>query len=151
MGALLQMFPSHLWSSTTLGRATRATRAPSPGVPNSGLIISRTWRGAVAKDAVALPIATLEPAELAEWSRMVMAKRGTWNPAVVLRPRAASSAKPATGSPQQRIDNFRNRHAGRFRPAVLLFRGTPHSSLNAGWLTASDANLGVTGARNFGR
>jgi tetratricopeptide (TPR) repeat protein len=105
---IVQMFPEYHWPTTTLGRATRDTQAPAPGVPNRQLTVSRTWRGGLPADTVAVPVTTLDPQALGQWAKMVMAKRGTWNPAVVLHP--SDRKKKITEDPpppQRRVDNFR--------------------------------------------
>jgi tetratricopeptide (TPR) repeat protein len=105
---IVQMFPAYHWPATSLGRATRDMRAPAPGVPNQQLTVSTTWRGGLPPEAVAVPITTLDPLALGEWAKMVMAKRGTWNAAVVLHPGSRRTKRTEDlPSPQRQVENFR--------------------------------------------
>jgi tetratricopeptide (TPR) repeat protein len=105
---IVQMFPSYHWPATTLGRATRDVQAPAPGVPNQQLTVSRTWRGDLPAKSVAVPITSLEPEALGQWANMLVAKRGTWNPAVVLYPRSGRVKRAEESpSPQRQVENFR--------------------------------------------
>ena len=116
---VVQMLPEELWRHTALGPVTFALRALLPGISNKNLSVEKpAWIVESEEVTLPLPVVTLEPAAIDQWTRMVMAG-GTSAPGVCL-PLQPEQTEPETSSaatrqkdseerldPEQRIQSFR--------------------------------------------
>ncbi|MBR8836631.1 MAG: formylglycine-generating enzyme family protein [Stigonema ocellatum SAG 48.90 = DSM 106950] len=71
---ILQLFPERLWMRTAMGFGFPVQlNALAPGVPNTKLTIDGlpVWEDVDIKKAIILPVVTLEPDSLQQWSRVV--------------------------------------------------------------------------------
>lgn len=112
--AIVQLMPRHVWPHTLLGDPSEEALIRAPGEPTARLWLREPFSGELerARDALTVPITTLEPASLAAWARFAMASRQVLHPAVRLQAAPAAglrSAAPRTreASPRQRVAEFR--------------------------------------------
>jgi nucleoside phosphorylase len=89
--ALVQTLPPRLWSATALGDADAAVASRGRGKPNGQLQLRQPWWWTeVGTPREALPVITLEPGQIDNWARMVMAEQGVEVPAVLPGPPTTS-------------------------------------------------------------
>jgi hypothetical protein len=123
--AILQMLPRHLWPHTELGDALDWVYSTELGAPNRKLMRRDSFGGPDARvpDASWVPMLTLEPTELRDWSRFVQSRRRIMNRAVWLAPRAGPAAvepsETRKPTPDELVRQFRGIAS---RPAYQLLR-----------------------------
>ncbi|OYD95152.1 hypothetical protein CDG77_10520 [Nostoc sp. 'Peltigera membranacea cyanobiont' 213] len=85
--AILQLFPERLWMRTGMGFGYPVQlNALAPGVPNTKLQIDGlpVWEDVDINKAITLPVITLEPDSLQQWSRVVSGLGSTQTTGVLL-------------------------------------------------------------------
>jgi hypothetical protein len=72
--AVLQMLPRRHWAATGLGAVEVGLRATFPGTPNRWLSVARPWwlRQESPAESVPMAVATLDPAELRAWTKLMI-------------------------------------------------------------------------------
>ncbi|MEO1403962.1 MAG: SAV_2336 N-terminal domain-related protein, partial [Cyanobacteria bacterium J06635_1] len=79
--AIVQLLPGHMWHRTALNTGLNVhLGALKPGVPNQQLLIQETpiGLGNKAESGLKLPIVTLAPSSLGQWTRMVAGFGESW-------------------------------------------------------------------------
>jgi formylglycine-generating enzyme required for sulfatase activity len=85
--AIVQLFPEQLWMRTALGFGYPVQlNALTPGLPNTKLTVEGlpVWEDVDITKAVTLPIITLEPDFLRQWSRVLAGQGSTKTAGIVL-------------------------------------------------------------------
>ncbi len=113
---ILQLFPERLWMRTAMGFGFPVQlNALAPGVPNTKLTIDGlpVWEDVDVKKAIILPVITLEPDSLQQWSRVV-AGVGSTRTAGILFETSLIPAQPHISkdtsklSPIELVNRFRS-------------------------------------------
>lgn len=97
--AIVQMLPRWLWERTSLGREIRIEmRSPYAGAPSARLIPrladARFDDGDKMPPGVAAPVLALDPTEVADWARHVVAAPSAWTAGVQLSTVSREPRKP---------------------------------------------------------
>jgi len=85
--AVLQLFPERLWTRTAMGFGYPVQlNALAPGIPNTKLTINGLpiWKDVDINKAITLPVITLEPDSLQQWSRVVSGLGSTQTAGILL-------------------------------------------------------------------
>lgn len=85
--AILQLFPERLWMRTAMGFGYPVQlNALAPGVPNTKLTVDGlpVWEDVDINKAITLPVITLEPDSLQQWSRVVSGLGSTQTAGILL-------------------------------------------------------------------
>jgi type VI secretion system protein ImpC len=110
--ALIHVLPEHLWSRTTLGSATAVRlSAPGPAVPNTRLTarLACPWDDAPAvRPGSAVPVASLEPGQLAAFAAVVAGVGGALAAGFFLdlEPPPPPSPRRTVVTPYTRLSQF---------------------------------------------
>ncbi|NJR75691.1 MAG: hypothetical protein HC773_22900 [Scytonema sp. CRU_2_7] len=84
--AIMQLFPERLWQSSELGLGDKLLfSAFKPGGPNSDLVLPSLWEELKRKQALKLPVVTLEALSLGNWAKVVAGRGNTPHPRIRLR------------------------------------------------------------------
>ncbi len=136
--AIMQLFPERLWQSSELGLGDKLLfSAFKPGVPNSDLVLPSLWEELKGKQALKLPVVTLEELSLENWAKVVAGRGNTHTPgfAFDLEFVAEQAKKSATVNPQElSSENLVDR---------FLATASPTAQRLAGLMAAAPVDLRV--------
>ncbi|MGW2889179.1 sigma-70 family RNA polymerase sigma factor [Streptomyces griseoruber] len=104
--ALVQLLPSHYWSTTAVGDPYLAVRARRPGGPNQHYEQRLAWWADIPRGAP-LPVVTLAPDTLEAWVRAVV-DGSAWTDAISADPPEVGYAPSRTdaSAPQTLVNSF---------------------------------------------
>ena len=98
---MVDVLPRRMWPLTTMGFAERPMHAPRAGAANIEWVVERDW-WATSAPSVAVPVVTLEAAQLAQWARSLMQVSAATCTGTLIGTdavRARSAATPASAVP----------------------------------------------------
>ncbi|AYR24510.1 SAV_2336 N-terminal domain-related protein [Herbaspirillum rubrisubalbicans] len=128
--AIVQLMPHHTWPHTLLGDASEEVLAHAPGIPTGRLRLRNPFTGEIepARDALTVPVTSLEPARLETWARFSMASRRVPHAAI----RLETASQPIESnikavSARQRIVAFRAIASSSAFQLLRLLSGMPLS------------------------
>ena len=112
--AIVSMLPKSQWEQTALGEPDVKIRSLRPGLPNSSYIENRpAFHRLINSGGHAVPVLSLEVADLQRWSNMVMSQGSTAIDAIHFSASTENTTEPplvtsdaATLSPEARIARF---------------------------------------------
>ena len=103
--AIVQLLPEKLWGRTALGAGFSVQlSALAPGIPNPQLLVDGlpVWEDVDLPNSLRLPVVTLEPDSLKQWSRVVAGVGNTQTAGILLElPLLASLAKTSSTAQDQ--------------------------------------------------
>jgi hypothetical protein len=141
--AIVQMLPERLWERTALGLSAAVRfRALSPGVPNQKLIAEElaVWDDdLILETGLKVPVVTLEPEPLSDWSKMVVGVANATSPGFILESPEATELgqpnqpnvqqEPAAMSAERIVHRFLNTASSTARKLAGLLAAAPVISL----------------------
>ena len=125
--AILQMLPQRAWSHTALGDPSEYVYSLIPGGPNTALEVEDPVSGSMrrASNARYVPVLTLEPRTVSNWSRFVMSPKRTVNRAVLLRARELESEARRIRTPSENLLAFRKTGSREALQLIRVLAGVP--------------------------
>jgi formylglycine-generating enzyme required for sulfatase activity len=108
--AIVQLFPEKLWTRTAMGFGYQVLlNALEPGVPNKKLTVEGlpVWEEVDVNKGIALPVITLDPDSLNQWSRVVVGVGSTQTAGIFFEsekiPQPSETSQKDTSNPNNKL------------------------------------------------